>query len=83
MAACSGEQGEELTSQLKFDVSTCRRCTAVGRGPRALAAALVALFLYSGIVIGLVPQPGVSWEGHLFGLVAGDAARFFGVSYTR
>lgn len=37
----------------------------------ALATALVALFLYSSILVGLIPQIGISWEGHLFGLVAG------------
>lgn len=44
------------------------------RKPAALAAALLAIFLYSGIVAGLVPQPGLSWEGHLFGFVAGAVA---------
>ncbi|MFV0525629.1 MAG: rhomboid family intramembrane serine protease [Acidimicrobiales bacterium] len=36
-----------------------------------LAAVLVALMLYSGMVVGLVPQERISWEGHLFGLLAG------------
>lgn len=39
----------------------------------ALATALVALFLYSSILVGLIPQIGISWEGHLFGLLAGFA----------
>ena len=39
-----------------------------------LAAALLALFLYSGIVWGILPQDGThSWEAHLFGLIAGIA----------
>lgn len=44
------------------------------RRPRALAPALVALLLYSGIVVGVVPREGISWEGHLFGLVTGVLA---------
>jgi membrane associated rhomboid family serine protease len=37
----------------------------------AMAAALV-IFLYGGIVWGLLPsRPGVSWEGHVCGAVAG------------
>ncbi|MFK8024479.1 MAG: rhomboid family intramembrane serine protease [Ilumatobacter sp.] len=39
-----------------------------------VAAAAVALVLYSGIVAGLVPQDAVSWEGHLFGVIAGVVA---------
>lgn len=35
----------------------------------------VAAFLYGGMLIGLLPgQPGVSWEGHLFGFVGGVVA---------
>ena len=44
------------------------------RKPAALGGALLAIFLYSGIVAGLVPQPDLSWEGHLFGFLAGIAA---------
>ncbi|MEM8922145.1 MAG: rhomboid family intramembrane serine protease [Actinomycetota bacterium] len=44
------------------------------RRPRVLAPALVALLLYSGIIVGLVPQDGISWEGHLFGLIGGVLA---------
>lgn len=37
-----------------------------------LLLSLLIIFLYGGIVLGLLPiQKGVSWEGHLFGLVAG------------
>ncbi len=35
------------------------------------ATAMVAILLYGGIIGGLAPQPGISWEGHLFGALAG------------
>ena len=41
---------------------------------RALAAALLALGFYSSLLAGIVPQDAISWEGHLFGLVAGVLA---------
>ncbi|MGI9616293.1 MAG: rhomboid family intramembrane serine protease [Acidimicrobiales bacterium] len=41
------------------------------RRPALLAPALVALLMYSGMIAGLVPQRDISWEGHLFGLLAG------------
>ena len=44
------------------------------RKPAALGGALLAIFLYSGLVVGFVPQPGLSWEGHLFGFLAGALA---------
>lgn len=44
------------------------------RRPAPLAAALLAIFLYSSIVVGLIPQPDLSWEGHLFGMLAGVVA---------
>ena len=35
-------------------------------------AALIVLFFYGGIVWGVIPgRPGVSWEGHLAGAIAG------------
>lgn len=44
------------------------------RRARIIAPALVAILLYSGMIVGLVPQEGISWEGHLFGLVGGVLA---------
>ena len=39
-----------------------------------LVPAAVAFFLYSGIVFGVIPQTGISWEGHLFGAIGGITA---------
>ncbi|MDG2113795.1 MAG: rhomboid family intramembrane serine protease [Actinomycetota bacterium] len=41
------------------------------RRPRALAPALLVLGFYSSMLVGLVPQEAISWEGHLFGMLAG------------
>jgi membrane associated rhomboid family serine protease len=39
-----------------------------------IAVGLVALLFYGGtLLVGFVPTPGVSWEGHLFGFIAGIA----------
>ncbi len=43
--------------------------------PVSIIVAAAALFLYGGtILFGFVPRPGLSWEGHLFGFVAGVVA---------
>ncbi len=45
------------------------------RRPAAFAPALVALVMYTTtVIVGLVPQDSVSWEGHLSGFVAGVVA---------
>lgn len=44
---------------------------AFERRPAAIAPGLVALLLYGTMLVGFVPQPGLSWEGHLFGFIAG------------
>ncbi len=41
------------------------------RRPAVLAPALITLLLYSSLLAGIVPQDDISWEGHLFGLIAG------------
>lgn len=43
------------------------------RNASSIVAALIAVVLYGGLVFGLLPQSTVSWEGHLFGLLAGWA----------
>ena len=39
-----------------------------------LIPAAIAVFLYGGIVVSFLPRAGVSWEGHLFGAIAGLTA---------
>ncbi|MBV9952765.1 MAG: rhomboid family intramembrane serine protease [Acidimicrobiia bacterium] len=39
-----------------------------------LLGGLLALFVYGGILWGLVPHPGISWSGHIFGAVGGVLA---------
>ena len=47
----------------------------VDRSLITLGAALVVGVLYGSIIWGVLPgQPGVSWEAHLFGAIAGAAA---------
>ena len=41
----------------------------------SILVALVVIVLYGGMILGVLPQGGfVSWEGHLFGLIAGVMA---------
>ena len=50
----------------------------VDRSPIALGVSLLVGILYGSIVWVLLPgQPGVSWEAHLFGALAGAAAAVF------
>ena len=47
------------------------------RSVRAIAVALVVGVVYGGgLIVGLLPRPGISWEGHLFGVLAGVGAAF-------
>ena len=49
----------------------------VDRSPITLGAALVVGVLYGSLLWGVFPgQPGVSWEAHLFGAIAGAGAAF-------
>ncbi len=39
---------------------------------RLMALSLIVVFLYGSMVWGILPiQPSISWEGHLFGAIAG------------
>ena len=49
----------------------------VDRSPVTLGAAAFVGLLYGAMIWGVVPgRPDVSWEGHLFGFLAGAAAAF-------
>lgn len=38
---------------------------------------VVLLFVYGGVLLGVLPsEPGISWQGHLFGAVGGGLAAF-------
>jgi len=45
---------------------------------KAIFLAVIVFFMYGGIVWGVLPgQPGVSWEGHLFGFITGIGLAYF------
>jgi membrane associated rhomboid family serine protease len=41
---------------------------------KSICMAILVLVLFTGLPMGLIPRPGVSFEGHLFGLIAGIIA---------
>ena len=44
---------------------------------KALLLSIFVFFMYGGVIWGVLPtQPGVSWEGHLFGFIAGIALAY-------
>jgi membrane associated rhomboid family serine protease len=47
------------------------------RSIRSVVLAVAAGILYGGLLVGLLPgQRGISWEGHVFGLLGGVAAAY-------
>ncbi|WP_026875917.1 rhomboid family intramembrane serine protease [Jiangella gansuensis] len=43
----------------------------------SIVVAVVVVLMYGGIVVGVLPgQPGISWQGHLFGAAAGVLMAF-------
>lgn len=45
---------------------------------KSILISIIILFLYGGAIWGVLPtQPGVSWEGHLFGFIVGVALAYF------
>ena len=48
------------------------------RSLKSVVVALVVGFIYGGLIWGVLPgQQGISWEGHLFGLIGGVIAAYF------
>jgi membrane associated rhomboid family serine protease len=48
------------------------------RNPRAMALGVVTGLAYGGLLLGVLPtRPGISWESHLFGLLAGGLAAWW------
>ncbi len=48
------------------------------RSRSAIGLAVVALFLYGGMLWGILPsQDGISWQGHLFGFLGGWLVAYF------
>lgn len=49
----------------------------------AIILGLISLYYFAGIFLGIFPQrKGISWEGHLFGLLAGFATSYLNFSHT-
>lgn len=47
------------------------------KNPRLWALSLIIIFLYGGMIWGVLPlKNGISWEGHLFGAIAGSFCAF-------
>ncbi|MCU1501520.1 MAG: Rhomboid family, partial [Ilumatobacteraceae bacterium] len=44
------------------------------RAPLYLLGGFLVLVLYGSVLWGVLPRPGVSWQGHLFGGLGGVAA---------
>lgn len=44
------------------------------RKPSYILLGLLVLFLYGGVLWGVLPRPGVSWQGHVFGALGGVLA---------
>ncbi len=46
----------------------------IARKASWLLGGLIVLLVYGGVLWGLLPRPGVSWTGHLFGAIGGVVA---------
>lgn len=54
------------------------------RRPGQIVLGLVVLFLYGGVLWGVLPgQAGISWQGHLFGAVGGGLAAWWTADRAR
>ena len=51
---------------------------AMEKNLKAILISIVIAIAYSGLIYGVLPlNPQVSWEGHLFGLIAGVVVSYF------
>ena len=53
------------------------------RNMNSLAIAMFIILMYGGMVEGFVPQPGISWQSHLFGAMVGFWLSFILRHYQR
>lgn len=48
------------------------------RSIAAVVLAVVVIILYGGLLVGILPNDnGISWQGHLFGIIGGSLAAFY------
>lgn len=53
-------------------------------GITAFILGFICIYYFAGIFLGIFPgQKGVSWEGHLFGLIAGLVTSYLIFGYKR
>lgn len=49
----------------------------------SITISVLVIFFYGGMVVGFVPQQGISWQGHLFGAIVGLLLSYLFRNYGR